>query len=194
MLVHGCASASDALVRAGVTSPPCAGHRGPAWHLRVPPAGAGFAFSDEDALELLTEWNAAWTMPARTADDRRSGSFAQGEQELGLRTHSEAWHTSIGATAPRQDREVRPLRAASGARVRRPARQNCVSLSNDNRYNGHRATARRANERKGVPSHGSNEATTVWKRLSAETRKGVGDPLAGGGNCSRRHEEEGAAV
>ena len=42
-------------------------------------------------------------------------------------------------------------------------------------------------------SDGSKK-TTVRKRLSAETRKGVGDSLAGDRDCSRRHDEAGAAV
>jgi hypothetical protein len=43
------------------------------------------------------------------------------------------------------------------------------------------------------PSHGSKEAT-VRKRLSLEARKGVGNPQAGDGNRSRRHDPSGASV
>src|SRR2546425_12609799 len=61
------------------------------------------------------------------------------------------------------------------------------------RYNRARAKPRRANERKGSLSNGSNK-TTVRNWVSSRKRKGVGDPLAGAGDCSRRHDETGAAI
>src|SRR5687768_6875078 len=60
------------------------------------------------------------------------------------------------------------------------------------RYNRTRAKPRRANERKGL-SNGSTK-TTIRKRMSSHKGKGVGDSLAGDRDCSRRHEEGGAAV
>ena len=57
-------------------------------------------------------------------------------------------------------------------------------------YNGWRATAaRRASEEKGLFSYGSQE-TTVRQRFSVQGREGVGDPLAGAGDWSRRHDQE----
>ena len=44
-----------------------------------------------------------------------------------------------------------------------------------------------------VFSNGSTK-TTVRKRVSSQTRKGVGDSLAGDGDCSRRHEADGCCA
>ena len=86
----------------------------------------------------------------RAAHGRRRRSAAQGQQELGLRAHPFARHAALGATAPHQDRQVRALRSAARARSSSNALERARDSARARRYNGARATARRANERKGM--------------------------------------------
>ena len=130
---------------------------------------------------------------ARAADRGGSGGAAQGQQGLGLRTQPVARRCSRRALAVHQARKICALRSGIRLRVPRDAVQTRMSCLAENRYNDARATARRANEGEGVLSNGSIE-TTIRKRVSSQTRKGVGDSLAGGGDCSRRPPREKCCV